>query len=490
MKRVIIIFGVLCFSISFSDAQNVDPKKAYEEFRKKAIGDYDDFRQQANRKYADFLAEAWKSFRAMPTIAKPKEKPVPPVKYDHKQVELLKNKSLPCDTVIAPAVIPEQPKPVAPIPEVVQPDENKKSFTFYGVLCSVSYPSDDHLILPDIEQKSLSRVWKTLSDSKYNPLINDCLKARDKMNLCDWAYLQFLDKVAKACVGNDDNTAVLLKDFLFCQSGYQTRLGVCDGHLVMLVATGNGIVIYDHKYFNIDGIHFYPLDCNADNMNICVAEFPGEKGLSLIVGDEQHFASEITQERVLSSERYQNVSAQVQTNKELIDFYNTYPQSQSGGDFGTRWQYYANTPLSETAQAGLYPALKSAINGMNQSDAANIILNFVQTSLVYKYDEEVWGYDRPFFPDETLYYPYCDCEDRAILFSRIVRDIMHLQVILVYYPNHLASAVNFTEEVNGDYLLVNGKKYVVCDPTFIGAPVGRTMTGMDNATAKAILLNF
>jgi hypothetical protein len=489
MKRII-IFGLLSVCFSFSDAQNADPRKAYEEFKKKAIGDYDDFRQQANRKYADFLAEAWKSFRTMPAISKPKEKPVPPVKYDNNQVKPLKNRPLPYDTVIAPAVIPEQPKPVAPVPEVVQPDESKKSFTFYGISCSVSYPSDNNFILSDVAQKSLSKAWKNLSDSKFNNLINDCLKARKDMNLCDWAYLQFLDKVAKACTGNDNNAAVLLKDFLFCQSGYETRLGVCDGHLVMLVATSRGVDIYDHKYFDIDGIHFYPLDCKADNMDICVAEFPGEKGLSLIVGDEQHFASEITQKRHLSSQRYQNVSAQVQTNKELIDFYNTYPQSQKGGDFGTRWQYYANTPLSETAQEGLYPALRLAITGLNQSDEANIILNFVQTSLVSKYDEEVWGYDRPFFPDETLYYPYCDCEDRAILFSRIVRDIMHLDVILIYYPNHLASAVNFTEEVNGDYLLVNGKKYVVCDPTFIGAPVGRTMTGMDNATAKAILLDF
>ena len=60
--------------------------------------------------------------------------------------------------------------------------------------------------------------------------------------------------------------------------------------------------------------------------------------------------------------------------------------------------------------------------------------------------------------------------------------------ILLYYPGHLATAVCFTEDVAGDYLLVNGKRYVVCDPTFINANVGRTMTDMDNATAHVILL--
>jgi hypothetical protein len=50
-------------------------------------------------------------------------------------------------------------------------------------------------------------------------------------------------------------------------------------------------------------------------------------------------------------------------------------------------------------------------------------------------------------------------------------------------------AVGFTEDVKGDYILLQGKKYVVCDPTYIGAPVGVTMEGMDNETAKVILLD-
>ena len=136
----------------------------------------------------------------------------------------------------------------------------------------------------------------------------------------------------------------------------------------------------------------------------------------------------------------------------------------------------------------LYPQLRELIAGKSQWEAGNLLLNWVQTAFVYEYDDKVWGEDRAFFPDETLYYPYCDCEDRSILFSRLVRDLMGLEVILLYYPGHLATAVCFTEDVAGDYLLVNGKRYVVCDPTFINANVGRTMTDMDNATAHVILL--
>ena len=59
---------------------------------------------------------------------------------------------------------------------------------------------------------------------------------------------------------------------------------------------------------------------------------------------------------------------------------------------------------------------------------------------------------------------------------------------LIYYPGHLATAVRFTETVKGDNVYANGKRYVICDPTYIGAPVGMTMPNMDNSQAKVILL--
>lgn len=126
---------------------------------------------------------------------------------------------------------------------------------------------------------------------------------------------------------------------------------------------------------------------------------------------------------------------------------------------------------------------------MPQREAACRLLNFVQTAFEYEYDDKVWGCDRAFFAEETLYYPYCDCEDRSILFSRLVRDLMGLDVALVYYPGHLATAVAFNDEVPGDYIELGGRRYVVCDPTFIGAPVGMTMPGMDNSGAKVLLLS-
>ena len=154
----------------------------------------------------------------------------------------------------------------------------------------------------------------------------------------------------------------------------------------------------------------------------------------------------------------------------------------------TRWAMYANTPLCAEVRDELYPQLKRAVTGVSEQMAVEKLLNWVQTAFVYEYDDKVWGGNRAFFPDETLYYPYCDCEDRSILFTRLVRDLLGLKCILIYYPGHIAAAVSFTQPVTGDYIQTGGRRFTVCDPTYIVAPVGRTMPKMNNASAKVIIL--
>ncbi|MBQ9203658.1 MAG: hypothetical protein IJ155_05395 [Prevotella sp.] len=133
----------------------------------------------------------------------------------------------------------------------------------------------------------------------------------------------------------------------------------------------------------------------------------------------------------------------------------------------------------------------------------NQLLWWIQYGLTYEYDEKLWGEDRIFFAEESLYYPFCDCEDRAILFSRLVRDLLKLDVVLLYYANgvepdtgaavggHLAAAVRFSEEdgVSGDYFTVKDKSFYVCDPTFYGGRIGDTMYYYVNTNPSIISLD-
>jgi hypothetical protein len=132
--------------------------------------------------------------------------------------------------------------------------------------------------------------------------------------------------------------------------------------------------------------------------------------------------------------------------------------------------------MSRELRTALYTQLQPLVAGKSQQEAANLLLNFVQTAFDYATDGEQFGYEKPFFPDETFFYPYCDCEDRAMLFSTLVKDLLGLDAVLLDYPNHIASAARFPEEIPGEYVQLNdGDKYLICDPTYIGAPIGVCM---------------
>ena len=484
--KLIFLLTVLLFAGS-NQCFPQTPRERYEAFRKEARQTYEDFRDKANQTYADFMKQAWEGFQALPEIPKPEdEPPLPPVVYEEKEEQEEEVIPMPQDDILP---IPEQtpqPKPIAPIKEKEMPVADYFAFTFFGTACKVRLGDSHRFALKSCREDELAAIWQRLSSDEYDNLIRDCLECRIRLQLCDWAYLLMLQELSQSYFGGNTNEAELLTAYLFCQSGYEMRLAEAKGKLYLLF--GSRHIIYELPYWEIGGKAFYPLDCEEASLNICQADFPNEQPLSLQITKEQLFSMKATPARSLQAKDYPSVKVSLHSNQNRMDFMETYPSSMIGSDFCTRWALYANTPLSKSCQKQLYPTLRKAIQGKSQAEAANLLINFVQTAFVYEYDDKVWGEDRAFFAEETLYYPYCDCEDRSILYTRLIRDLLGLQTALIYYPGHLATAVCFTEEVKGDALLLKGKRYVVCDPTYIGAPIGLTMPEMNNQEAKVILL--
>ena len=484
MKRLILTLFFL--PILVANAQVDEFRQKYDNFKRQAQENYDNFRDEANRRYADFMRQAWQQYKTLPAIPKPKDEEIRPVVMPEEDKDKpLDDKPVIIDEVVTPPAPKPQPVPVVPIKEQPVTEEQYVTFRFYGTDCKVRFDRSQMFSIGGTDGNALAKAWEVLSGKNYNNTIRDCLEMRIRMNLCDWAYLDVLDVMAKACLGNT-NEATMLMAYIYCQSGYKMRLGTAGNRIYMLYGSDHNI--YDTAYFNIDGERFYLFKCNAEQMSICGASFPKEKPLSLFIPNEQMVACNMTQRRGLQSELYPDMTVDVAVNKNIIEFYNTYPVSDLGGNFMTRWAIYANTPMSKETRDILYPALRKELFGLGKNEAAGRLLNFVQTAFVYEYDDKVWGHDRAFFAEETLYYPYCDCEDRSIFFSRLVRDLLELEVILVYYPGHLATAVCFDTDVKGDYIILDGKRFVVCDPTYIGASIGATMPGMDNQKATVILL--
>lgn len=522
MKHFTIHFAIAAMALTAS-AQTPAPQQpqqksarsgeSYEEFRKKtreSFGsfrdkvheDYQQFRQEINKRYADWMDGKWtpSDVHDPLPVPEPEVKPVPPVvlpvKEDEPDVEPepVEEKEVPLVVVVPePVVLPEletQPQPIVPVmPPPVEPVIPMPVYYLGTTINLSNYQSwlsaGRSLTLDDMPQ-----AWNTMSDGRYEQLLAECLRERDNRNMCDWAYLTFLQAVTDRICGADSDASRLLTAYLFAQSGYKMRLGWGEGKAMMLFASD--YLIYNTPYYFVgnDPERYYPfVKDKISSVEILDLAFPEEHTLSLRLDRLPMVADAPTEPRRLSSRRYSAFSCDMSVNKNMIDFFDTYPTSEINYDMMTRWGMYAQTPLTELVAQQVEEKMRPLLAEMSQLDRVKRLLNWVQTAFKYEYDEVVWGYDRAFFAEESLFYPYCDCEDRSILFSHLVRRLTDAEVALILYPGHMATAVKFdSQDVKGDYININGEKYTVCDPTFVNAGVGMTMTGMDNAQVTALVL--
>lgn len=472
------------------------PQEQYAAFKQQARQQYDDFRNRANQQYAEFVKQAWQHFNSNEPILNPYENPMPPVvcPEEEKNKERRDEKKHYEDVLVVKPPKP-QPMPIEPVtpvepPKPINPVTPKKEIVamhFFGTEMQCTVTSKPQFTLPDISGESISEAWQQLSNGQCNELLSQCLELRNHHQLNDWGYMLLLDSISQSCC-QQDNNATLLMAWLYCQSGYKMRLARADGYIFMLFASEN--TIYNRYYFAIDNDLYYPYEGeNIDDLYVCNASFPNEQSMTLEMSKEPLLANRKSSTRTLQPKQYNDFKVSTSVNQNLISFYNKYPSGSVNGDFGTRWAIYANTPLSEEVRQVLYPQLHQLLQSKNKLQATEELLNLVQTAFVYEYDSIVWGEDRAFFPEETLFYPFSDCEDRAILFSRLVRDLLDLRVVLLYYPDHLATAVRFEgEQPTGDYLELTDGRYFVADPTYIGAPIGLTMPQCRDKGIKVIML--
>ncbi|MDR2848722.1 MAG: hypothetical protein LBV39_06410, partial [Bacteroidales bacterium] len=78
--------------------------------------------------------------------------------------------------------------------------------------------------------------------------------------------------------------------------------------------------------------------------------FPKEQIFSLQMRELPDFSFSATAPKTMASVRYPEIEMQVPVNKNLIDFYNSYPVS----DY---WNWYAGASLSENVKQTVYPVL-------------------------------------------------------------------------------------------------------------------------------------
>jgi hypothetical protein len=66
---------------------------------------------------------------------------------------------------------------------------------------------------------------------------------------------------------------------------------------------------------------------------------------------------------------------------------------------------------------------------------------------------------------------------------------MGLEAVILHVPGHALAAVHFHEDIKGTYIMLDGKKFLVCEPTFLSAmPIGTTGSNFDISQVKVEVL--
>lgn len=377
-----------------------------------------------------------------------------------------------------PAAEPRLPVSSTPTSPLYRGESGRSKIVYGGLAFYLNNSLNRKCSLNGLNENAIADAYEALCNSDYKPLLADCAQIRKDLRLNDWGVFTLVRQVADTYCGTA-NESIVMQQFLLNEMGYKARMArkATEDKMMLFVATDCSI--YAHPYITLNGQNYYNLSGNNEQCQfyMCQKDSPKAKNS---VGMQLKEAPLFPGTVVSSTHQAKGSAARVTVDvpKALMDFYKDYPQCD--------YSVYFNAPVNAAMENRILSSLAPLVQGRNEADAANILINFVQTAFQYQTDGQQFGYEKPFFVEELFYYPYSDCEDRAMLFSYLVRKLLGLDVVLLDYPEHIATAVRFNGNVSGDYLMVNGRKYIVCDPTYIGASIGMTMPRYKTVSAKVL----
>lgn len=379
-----------------------------------------------------------------------------------------------------PVVVPVTPpavKPSAPTGELFTASADKQMVNFCGQKVYVDKSLKGVCSIGNMRENAIADAYEAMCKTDYKALVDDCRKVKKELNLNDWGIFLFVREASKTLC-TDENAAVVMQQFLLNELGYKSKMARRADRNQMLLFVAADCQVYGHPYFTKDGLNYYNLTSNEScQFYMCQEDSPKAKSkLNMQVNHAPALNAGMVNS--VHKNRSGSVAVSVDVPKSLMEFYGSMPQCD--------YSVYVNAEVNPSVASKVLSTLAPLVNGKSEAEAANLLINFVQTGFQYATDQEQFGYEKPFFVEELFYYPYCDCEDRSVLYSYLVRNLLKLDVVLLDYPNHIATAVCFNENVSGDFVTVGGKKYVVCDPTYIGASIGKAMPQFKNVAAKVL----
>jgi hypothetical protein len=350
-------------------------------------------------------------------------------------------------------------EPRAPIRQV--------AFDFYGDTLSVPAISASFVDFTEpLSTESITRFYTKMNLAGYEPVIAALLNYRSQQKPDDWLYYQLIRKTAQFLSPKGDNYQryTLYKWFFLTKTGYDATLNIAGDKLLFYVQcdeniydipshTKNGkqyVCLNYHDYGSIDfnKTKFRPVD-------ITVPE--AQHGFTYKLTHLPGFSASDYQEKELAF-NYHDVDYKfrIKLNANVKNIFANYPVAD--------YQLYFDMPLSSETYNSLVPQLKENVSGLSVRQGVDYLMRFTRYAFLFQPDGEHFGKEKRLNAEQTLLYESSDCEDRAALFFYLVKEIYHLPMIVLAYPEHVTIAVKFDKPI-GKPIIYNGQQYTICEPT-------------------------
>ena len=486
---VLLMFSNVINAQTFEEYKKEQARKKAEFAKQQQKGmdnlakEYKDYVQKRNLEYAKFLKGEWEERETQPENnfyedTKPDEIPYIAPQPDDERKE---DRIIPINPIVIEQVeVPKLPERKAPSSVDLPIEEDKAELIkidFYGIYLEIPVDKDfKNIVSKGISEENVADWLTKVANTNHLPSSTFIDEYINETGLNDWGRYIITKKLAERLTF-DKTSQTLYTWFLILQSDYDVRLARQSNKIHLLIPFYQRL--YEVPYLTIGEKDFYMIGDTDDegiftynhqnndinrsfDLNFSKAPKVAEKGHSTFLNfsyDDKEFSLELEYDPVLVQMlRYQ-------------------PQPYITTYFSSK----ASVFLEESANK----AITKLLLEMDEHDAVNLLLRMVQTAFAYKTDIEHFGKQKFMYPDEVVYHPFTDCDDRAVLFAWLVRNYTQQKVAALLYPGHLSAAVHFPQgNPQGDRLKLNYKEFVVSDPTYINANIGQTMPQFKNVNPE------
>jgi hypothetical protein len=495
LRRKIILSSIACSAL-FMNIYSLAADSEYEQWQKKTQTEFQNYLDEDDKAFIGFLNKKWQEVDVEKTITrdpapKPLEVPIstPIITIKDTDTEKLDIENIKKE-IIKPVLIKPIPTVKSPvvIPTInVKRDFNLQSakFDFFGEQINIAYNKNfKQDFRRRISNKSIASYWQQLATQPYKKIVIQLSETAKNLQLNAWGTALLFDQFARELQGSNQrnqSSRQLTSWFLLVKAGFNARIAYNEQVFLLMPSQQQ---LFSTTYFTLGNQRYYSVSLNEKEMKPGKVFTYGGKHINgqrnLDFSEPNKFIANKHQEKRNFSFSYNGEKFDISVSfpKDMVNYFKTFPQLELKN-------YFTAGMPQETAYS-LLTQLKPIIESQTETEAVNRLLRFVQTAFKYKTDEDQFRQENYLFPLETLYYPYSDCEDRAALFAWLAQSLLTLDVVIVDFPGHIATAVEFSSPVKGDSWELNGKRYTIADPTYVNANVGMTMPQFIGKTPKLI----